>query len=214
VGAGKVAIIKSTILPCTTASIQKEYLNIFVFHSPEFLTEVTALHDAANPNRNIIGIPKRSKIYKEKARAVLAVLPKAPFELVTGALEAELIKYGGNCWFYFKVIFINMLYDVAKKKGIDWATVRDTMAADPRIGRTHLDPLHKSGRGAGGHCFIKDFAAFADLYREAVGDSLGRKVLESLRDKNVDLLLNSDKDFDLLHGVYGESFIKQFKSKK
>ncbi|MDO8482926.1 MAG: hypothetical protein Q7S86_03860 [bacterium] len=214
VGKGKIAIIKSTVIPGTTKSIQNENPNIFVFHSPEFLTEVTAFYDAANPNRNIIGIPKRSKIYEEKARAVLAVLPKAPFELVTGALEAELIKYGGNCWFYFKVIFINMLYDVAKKKGIDWATVRDTMAADPRIGRTHLDPLHKSGRGAGGHCFIKDFAAFADLYQKATEDPFGQRVLESLRDKNVDLLLNSGKDFDLLHGVYGELFLKQFKSKK
>ena len=214
VGKGKTAVIKSTVTPGTTESIQKENPNIFVFHSPEFLTEVTAFHDAANPKRNIIGIPKRSKIYEEKARVVLDVLPKAPFELITGAKEAELIKYGGNCWFYFKVIFINMLYDVASEKGIDWPTVRDAMAADPRIGRTHLDPIHKSGRGAGGHCFIKDFAAFTDLYRELVDDAFGHKVLESLRDKNVHLLVTSDKDLDLLHGVYGESFLKNFKNRQ
>ena len=214
VGKGKTAVIKSTVTPGTTESIQKENPNIFVFHSPEFLTEVTAFHDAANPKRNIIGIPKRSKIYEEKARVVLDVLPKAPFELITGAKEAELIKYGGNWWFYFKVIFINMLYDVASEKGIDWPTVRDAMAADPRIGRTHLDPIHKSGRGAGGHCFIKDFAAFTDLYRELVDDAFGHKVLESLRDKNVHLLVTSDKDLDLLHGVYGESFLKNFKNRQ
>lgn len=214
VGKGKTAIIKSTILPGTTASIQKENPDIYVFHSPEFLTEVTALHDAANPNRNIIGIPKRSKIFEEKASEVLAILPKAPFELIMGSEEAELIKYGGNCWFYFKVIFINMLFDLAKAKGIHWPTVRDTMAADPRIGRSHLDPVHKSGRGAGGHCFIKDFAAFADLYHSMIGDDAGLKVLESLRDKNTDLLLKSGKDLDLLAGVYGDSHLKEFKRKK
>lgn len=215
VGKGKTAIIKSTILPGTTASIQKENPGIYVFHSPEFLTEVTALHDAANPKRNIIGIPKRSKDFESKAREVMSVLPKAPFELITGAEEAELIKYGGNCWFYFKVIFINMLYDTAKTKGIDWAIVRDAMAADPRIGRSHLDPVHKSGRGAGGHCFIKDFAAFADLYASTMRrDKAGIKVLESLRDKNIDLLVKSGKDLDLLAGVYGASRLMGRKRKK
>ncbi|MBI2476418.1 MAG: hypothetical protein HYV67_04225 [Candidatus Taylorbacteria bacterium] len=214
VGIGKVAIIKSTILPGTTAAIQKENPNIFVFHSPEFLTEVTACHDAAHPNRNILGIPSLSKAAKAKAREVLAILPKAPFELVTGAEQAELIKYGGNCWFYFKVIFINMLYDTAKRKNIDWPTVRTALAADPRIGATHLEPVHKSGRGAGGHCFIKDFAAFSDLYRQTVDDAPGLKVLEGLRDKNIDLLLKSGKDLDLLAGVYGKRFLKKFKVKK
>ncbi len=209
VGKGKVAIIKSTILPGTTVSIQKENPDVYVFHSPEFLSEATASYDAQHPNRNIVGIPKRSKEYEAKARSVLAVLPKAPFELVTGAEEAELIKYGGNCWFYFKVIFINILFDLAKAKGIDWLTVRDAMAADPRIGATHLDPVHKSGRGAGGHCFIKDFAAFSDLYQKTMDDALGWKVLESLRDKNIDLLLKSHKDFDLLAGVYGEEFLRK-----
>lgn len=214
VGIGKTAIIKSTILPGTTASIQKENPDIFVFHSPEFLTEVNAAHDAAHPVRNIIGIPVRTKEAEGKARAVLNVLPKAPFELITGVPEAELVKYGGNCWFYFKVVFMNMLYDIAAKKGIDWPTVRDAMAADPRIGRTHLDPVHKRGRGAGGHCFIKDFAAFADLYKETVGDSFGLEVLKSLRDKNIDLLVGSNKDLDLLSGVYGDKFLQEFKKKK
>lgn len=209
VGKGKVAIIKSTILPGTTASIQKDNPGIFVFHSPEFLTEVNAAHDAAHPMRNIIGVHARSKVSEAKAKEVLAILPKAPFDLITGAEEAELIKYGGNCWFYFKVVFINMLYDIAAKKKIDWPTVRDAVAADPRIGRTHLDPIHKSGRGAGGHCFIKDFAAFANLYEETMSDDFGLKVLESLRDKNIDLLLKSNKDFDLLAGVYGEEFLRQ-----
>ncbi len=214
VSRGKIVVIKSTILPGTTDSIQKENPDIYVFHSPEFLTEVTALYDAAHPNRNILGADKMDKIFKAKAREVMAVLPKAPAEFTMGAKEAELIKYGGNCWFYFKVIFINMLYDVAKAKGVNWPTVRDAMAADPRIGRSHLDPIHKSGRGAGGHCFIKDFAAFSDLYRQTVADPLGLKVLEGLQDKNIDLLLASGKDLGLLAGVYGEAFIKRRKNNK
>lgn len=204
VGKGKIAIIKSTILPGTTESIQKENSDIYVMHSPEFLTEATVKFDAANPNRNIIGLPEMSELCKQKAKEVIKTLPNAPYELVCSAREAELIKYGGNCWFYFKVIFINLLYDLSQKTGCDYEVIRDGMAADHRIGRTHLDPIHKTGRGAGGHCFIKDFAAFKKIYRDEIGDELGLKVLESLENKNIDLLLKSEKDLDLLKGVFGD----------
>lgn len=214
VGKGKTAVIKSTILPGTTASIQKENPDVFVFHSPEFLREVTALTDAAHPERNIIGIPKRSPEFEKKAKEVLAVLPKAPFELITGAEEAELVKYAGNCFFYFKVIFANLFYDVAVTKKIDWPTVRSAVSADPRIGPSHMEPVHQGGRGAGGHCFIKDFAAFTDLYKTVIGDLHGNHVLESLRDKNIDLLMQAGKDENLISGVYGDSFWGRFKDSK
>lgn len=214
VGKGKVAVIKSTVLPGMTLSIQKENPGIYVFHSPEFLTEVTASKDAAEPLRNIIGVPLASDAHYKKAKELLAILPKAPFELITGAGEAELVKYAGNCFLYFKIIFANLFYDVAVSKKVDWSTVRSAVAADPRIGPSHLEPVHKSGRGAGGHCFIKDFAAFADVYAATVSDEHGLKVLKSLRDKNIHLLSNSGKDLDLLTGVYGKSFLKRFKKKK
>jgi UDP-glucose 6-dehydrogenase len=135
-------------------------------------------------------------------------LPFAAYQLICHSREAELTKYGGNCWFYFKVIFINLLYDLAGKLGIDYQVVKEAMAADPRIGSTHIDPIHKTGRGAGGHCFIKDFAVFSQMYKDLVGDELGQKVLASLKDKNIDLLVKSNKDLDLLKGVYGEEVVK------
>jgi len=228
VGRNKIAVIKSTIVPGTTESIQKENPEIYVFHSPEFLTEVTAAEDASRPFRNIIGIPKNTEEYQQKAKNVLDVLPKANFELVCKAKEAELIKYGGNNWFYFKVLYINLLYDLATKLDCDWEVIRNSMAADPRIGTSHmnpihksgssggeaartlpfyelhLDPVHKGGRGAGGHCFIKDFAAFSEMYKKEVDDKLGNIILDALKNKNIDLLAKSNKDLDLLEGVYGK----------
>ncbi len=204
VGVGKTTVIKSTILPGTTESIQKENPDIYIVHSPEFLTEVTAVYDAANPDRNIVGIPIDNDEYKKRAQDVIDILPKAKYEKVCGAKEAELIKYGGNCWFYFKVIYINMLYDLSLELGADWATIQEGMTADSRIGATHLNPIHKSGRGAGGNCFIKDFAAFADIYEGLVGDKKGIDLLKAFEEKNIDLLINSNKDIDLLRGVYGE----------
>jgi UDPglucose 6-dehydrogenase len=212
-GKGKTAVIKSTVLPGTTEKLQEKFPDIFVFHSPEFLAEATAAYDAAYPNRNIVGIPKWNPKYKNRAKAVLAVLPKAPYQAILPVREAELVKYAGNCLLFVKVVFGNLLYDVAKKVGVDWSKVKDAVAADPRIGKSHLEPVHQNGRGAGGHCFIKDFAAFAALYKEAVADGFGVNVLDSLRDKNVDLLLKSAKDLDLLEGVYGDLFLERFKDK-
>ena len=206
VGKGNIAVIKSTLRPGTTESIQKDYPDVFVLHSPEFLAEATATHDAAHPNRNIVGIPKDTDEYRAKAQEVLAVLPKAPYQCVCAAKDAELIKYGGNCFLYCKVVYANLLYDLAEKLGCDFQIVREAMSADPRIGPSHLNPLHQSGRGAGGHCFIKDFAAFERLYADVVGDELGIKALSGIEEKNIDLLTASGKDRALLEGVYGKGF--------
>jgi len=211
IGKGKIAVIKSTLLPGTTESIQQENSEIFIMHSPEFLQESSAAYDAANPNRNIVGFAVDNEEYKEKAKDVMNVLPYAPYQLICPAKEAELIKYGGNCFLFFKIIFANLFYDVADHMDIKWEYVRDAIAADPRIGRSHLDPVHQCGRGAGGHCFIKDFAAFIEIYKNKVGDEAGIKALEALVEKNIDLLVKSNKDLDLLRGVYGEEVEKFIK---
>ncbi|OGF28061.1 hypothetical protein A2331_03060 [Candidatus Falkowbacteria bacterium RIFOXYB2_FULL_34_18] len=228
-------VIKSTVLPGTTESIQRENPRFFVLHAPEFLSEATAAHDAANPIRNIIGIPLETDEYISRAQEVLDCLPKAPYEKICRAKEAEFIKYGGNNWFYFKVIFFNMLYDLTRAHDLEWDIIKEAMAADPRIGSTHMnpvhnsgqpgghvaqtlkfndlhmEPIHKSGRGAGGHCFIKDFAAFHEMYERDVANEYGLRVLEALRDKNIHLLVRSEKDLDLLMGVYGEDMINKYR---
>lgn len=219
VGKGKIAVIKSTVLPGTTESIQGENPDIYVLHSPEFLRERFALEDAAHPSRTIIGVPRRGGVHEKKAHEVLAVLPPASRTFITGAREAELVKYGANVFLYFKVLYANILYDVARKLGTDWTVVRDAVTADSRIGNSHMEPVHPSGhggaagRGAGGHCFIKDFAAFTEMYTAAVGDAAGRRVLDALRDKNVELLRESGKDIWLLAGVYGEESLRKHKKR-
>ena len=204
VGKGKTAVIKSTTLPGTTEKMQKLFRDIFVLHSPEFLVESTAAYDAAHPNRNIIGIPEMNAVYHEKAETVLGVLPDAPYAKIMAARDAEFVKYAGNCFLFTKVLFMNLLYDVVTATGSNWNDVREALVHDPRIGTSHTEPVHQNGRGAGGHCFIKDFEAFRDMYRTNVPDVYGNALLVALKDKNIELLANSKKDLDLLEGVYGD----------
>jgi len=203
VGEGKLVVIKSTLLPGLTEEIQNENPNLYIVHSPEFLREANAVFDAANPVRNIIGIPVDNDEYRKYAKLLLEVLPKASHNLVCHSREAELIKYGGNVYLYIKVVFMNMLYDLTASHNLNWDVIKKAMSADPRIGNSHMDPMHQSGRGAGGHCFIKDFAAFKEQYEKMVGDIHGLNVLNTLQNKNNKLLKDSNKDLDLLRGVFG-----------
>ncbi|MFA5841386.1 MAG: hypothetical protein WC835_00255 [Candidatus Paceibacterota bacterium] len=203
VGAGKIAVIKSTVLPGTTEKLQRAHSGVLVLNSPEFLSEATAAHDAAHPAQNIIGIPEDTAGHREAAELVLSILPETQSSLVCKSAESELFKYAHNMSGYVQIVLFNIIYDLAQKLGCDWEPIQKAIEADPLISNRYARPIHKSGRGAGGHCFIKDFEAFSSLYHSKIADPLGDKVMAALREKNIDLLKKSGKDLDLLKGVYG-----------
>ncbi len=208
---GAIVVIKSTLLPGTTASIQAEHPKKIVLHSPEFLTEKNAAHDAAHPTRNIIGIPVESKEYRDAAERVLALLPVAPYSLICSVATAEHIKYFGNSLLFLKIVFANMFYEVAAKNGADWEDIRTAVGMDPRIGPSHLD-LHLEGdapdvmrrRGAGRSCFIKDFGALSELYEKNFPDDKDAiMAFRGFEYKNNEFLREYDRYINLLEGVYG-----------
>ncbi len=211
---GSTAVIKSTLAPGTTEQLQDEFPDLYILHSPEFLREAMAAHDASHPDRNLIGTPKDTPEFREKAEAVLRILPEAPYKKILTSREAEIVKYAGNCFLMSKVLFMNVLYDLVNAMGASWETVRDAMIHDPRIGESHTQPVHASGhhenketktlRGAGGHCFIKDFEAFRRMFAEQVNNTEAQELLKAMVQFNISLLRSSGKDIDLLQQVYGE----------
>jgi UDPglucose 6-dehydrogenase len=207
---GATVVVKSTLAPGTTQKLQESFPELYILHSPEFLREASAAYDAAKPNRNIIGIPKDTQEYKRRAEEVLRILPEAPYNKIMSAKEAELVKYAGNCFLYTKVIYMNMLHDLVSSLEVSWEPVREALIHDPRIGESHTQPVHDSGRGAGGDCFIKDFEAFKQLYIEKVSDQQGADVLKAMIELNNKLLISSDKSIDLLKGVYGDEVLKKY----
>ncbi|MEX0909953.1 MAG: hypothetical protein WD605_00905 [Candidatus Paceibacterota bacterium] len=211
---GTTVVIKSTMVLGSTEKIQKDFNDRIIFHSPEFLTEAKAAYDAANPTRNIVGITENTSEQNQAAEELLSVLPSAPFRLICTAREAELIKYTANCFLFTKVIFANLMHDLAEANNASWDTIREGVAADPRIGGSHFRVIDtsghkgaKPGRGAGGHCFIKDFAALREMYVNSLPEDIaGLAVIQALEEKNKNLLKESQKDLDLMAGVYGEYF--------
>jgi UDP-glucose 6-dehydrogenase len=91
----------------------------------------------------------------------------------------------------------------AQKLGCDWGAIQAALDADPMVSNHYSRPVHKGGRGAGGPCFIKDIAACARHYGEAVGRLEGQAFLAAAQTYNAQLLMESKKDVDLLKAVYG-----------
>lgn len=202
---GAVAVIKSTILPGSTRKLQAEFPNLVVTHSPEFLREKHAEEDTKHPKRNIVGITNPT--HEEAGEAVLAVLPKSPSNRVLSAESAECIKYIGNNFLTTKLIFFNIMYDMVNAVGANWGEVVQSVTEDERIGNSHTNIIEDSGdgtvagRGAGGHCFVKDFAAMIEL---GVFNGSELAVLKAIEALNVELLTQSGKDLDILESVYGD----------
>ncbi len=214
---GAIIVIKSTLPPGMTASIQAQYPDRIILHSPEFLLETTAAKDASAPERNIVGMPLDDEAHRAAAALVTSVLPKAPHEVITSSINAELIKYGNNAYLFLKIVFSNMYFDLVEKFGGDWEIVSQTIGTDPRIGPAHMGLRLKEGihgkedppgvysrRGAGRSCFIKDWAQLSELYAVTFPDD--KNTIQALRGfeyKNAELLREYDRYVDLLEGVYG-----------
>ena len=190
----KIIVIKSTVSPGTTESLQKKYPRHKFLFNPENLTERNAWEDFVRPDVQIVGFTLKSK---EAAALVLSLLPKAPFMSPWGvgtykrieitATEAEIIKYARNVHFARKVNFANLLAALADKLGAYYEHVRLGMAADFSIGDSHLDVTHGGYRGFGGYCLPKDLdALIAHLERQGFSD--GAELLKTDRDFNKKLL--------------------------
>jgi len=177
----KIIVIKSTVIPGTTEKLQKQYPQHKFIFNPEFLTEVTADQDMRYPDRQIVGYTNESF---DIALEVMQLLPLAPFEKLMYCTEAEMVKYAGNTWFSTKVIFANQIYDLCEKLGLQYDNVRDAIAPDKRIGRSHLEVWHKDYRGYSGACLPKDTKALI-----AFGDKVGveMKLLKKVDELNNEL---------------------------
>lgn len=210
VGKGKIAVLKSTILPGTTAELQKKFPDIVLLYGPEFLSVVSHIHDAAHPFINVVGMSADDAKHYSAAEKVMKSLPKAPTSIICKSSEAEIFKYSHNASGYTQIILFNLMYDLGQKFGVNWDVVNRAIQADPLISNRYSNPIHKSGRGAGGGCFIKDIAALrAHIKKHLPHDKLAHKVFEAMETKNIHLLTSTEKDLDLLHGVYGKAHIEK-----
>jgi UDPglucose 6-dehydrogenase len=178
----KIVVIKSTVLPGTTAFYQQKFPQHKILFNPEFLTEATADKDVCEPNRQIVGYTSESK---DVAELVMQILPSAPFEKIVTAEEAEMVKYYNNCFYALKVAYVNQIYDLCQKLGINYDMVKECAKMEPMMGTNHFEVFHKGYRGYGGKCLPKDTRA---LIRLADDNGLNLSLLKKAEEYNNDLI--------------------------
>jgi UDPglucose 6-dehydrogenase len=161
-GGMKLVVIKSTVLPGTTDLLQSRYPRHRFMFNPEFLREASAFDDFVHPDRQIVGCTAASRADAER---VMRLLPRAPFQTICAAKEAEMAKYAANSFLAVKVSYANEMFDLCERLGVAYDQVREMVAADPRIGASHLDVFDGGYRGYGGKCLPKDSKSLLDLAR-------------------------------------------------
>ncbi|SFK94845.1 UDPglucose 6-dehydrogenase [Paenibacillus sp. 1_12] len=161
----KLIVIKSTVPVGTNEQVvqwitqaQTSAIPFDVISNPEFLREGSALQDALEPDRIIIGSENDQAtvliqtLYKKLSSPVVVTKPKT----------AELIKYAANAFLATKISYMNELARLCTKMGVNIADVAVGVGMDHRIGPHFL----RAGIGYGGSCFPKDIHALRFAARE------------------------------------------------
>jgi UDPglucose 6-dehydrogenase len=201
-----VVVVKSTVVPGTT---EKVVLPLLEKHSgkvagrdfgvgmnPEFLSEGTAVRDAREPDRIVLGG------IDERTWGALAALYQPWKDIptfLTGTSAAEMIKYASNALQATLISFSNEMANIAATvPGLDIVEVERGLHASHLIKGAPVLSFLKSGCGFGGSCFPKDLAALAAFgASQGVPTPITSGVLEVNRAQPVRLV-------DLLGDVAGK----------
>jgi UDPglucose 6-dehydrogenase len=151
----------------------KSNININVVSNPEFLREGSAIYDAFNGDRIVIGSndEKSAEIMEEINRPFGIPIFK------TDIKSAEMIKYASNAFLATKISFINEISNICEKLNANIEDVSIGMGMDQRIGMQFLN----AGIGYGGSCFPKDTKALVQIAENANHDF---QLLKSVIDVN------------------------------
>jgi UDPglucose 6-dehydrogenase len=130
-----------------------------VASNPEFLREGSAIADAFQPDRIVVGVESA------RARKLLEEIYRPFVErsgcefLAMNIASAELTKHASNSFLAMKISFANALSRICELAGADVKQVTHGMGLDRRIGPSFL----QAGVGYGGSCFPKDVDAFVHI---------------------------------------------------
>ncbi len=173
----KIIVIKSTVIPGTTAHLEKKHPKSHFAFNPEFLTEVNFLEDFLNAERTVIG-SNNDLVSRSTAVIYRQRFPKTTI-YQTDPTTAELVKYFANAFLSLKVTFANFFYDYCQKIGVKYEEVKKMAAKDPRIVDKHLEVTTQ--RGFGGKCFPKDLVSIIGEFKKSGVDA---SLLETMWEYN------------------------------
>lgn len=202
-GTDKILVIKSTVLPGVSQSLQDKYPKINLAMNPEFLTQKNANGDFLNPARTVIGV-RNKEMGMRIQKLYETILPKNHKYFITGQTEAEIIKYMSNLMLASKTLLANEFFALSEKVGADYSKVFKAVEADPRIG-SHLSvPGPDGDLGFGGACFPKDILGLLAFAKEK---NIDMSALNAIWEKN--LKIRKNRDWEHMDNAFGRGASKK-----
>jgi UDPglucose 6-dehydrogenase len=160
-------LVEKSTVPVNTSEQLKRTISKYlradvpfdVASNPEFLKEGTAIEDAFQPDRIVVGI--ESERAAQLLRAIYEPIVKKTncAYLEMNIASAELTKHASNSFLAMKISYINAVSRVCELAGANVEQVAQGMGLDKRIGPQFL----RAGVGYGGSCFPKDVDAFVQI---------------------------------------------------
>lgn len=153
--AGQLIVLRSTVYPGVTASLEKRlkdrHLAVDVAFCPERIAEGHALTELTDLPQIVSG---RDEAIRQRAAALFRYLTDDIVFLTPE--EAELAKLFTNTWRYIRFAIANQLFMIANDYGLDFERIRSAMRHNyPRA-------IDLPGAGfAAGPCLLKDTAQLA-----------------------------------------------------
>ena len=157
-----------------------------VASNPEFLREGSAIEDALNPDRVVVGVEsdKAKKMFEE-----LYGVFDCPL-VVTGINSAEIIKHASNSFLALKISYVNAVANVCELAGASIDDVVRGMGLDGRISNRFLN----AGVGYGGSCFPKDVQAFERIAHQLGYNFQLLNEVQVINKKQKELFVNKIKN--------------------
>lgn len=191
----QVIAVKSTVLPGVTEKIVKPLIekyskkNIGEFGlcmNPEFLREGSALNDALNPDRIVIG-----QIDEKSGKEFVKIYTRITTpKIFTNLQTAEMTKYAANALFATLISYANEIARISETIGKTdvtdvWKGVHLDRRLSPIYAKKRIRPgvlnFILSGCGYGGSCFPKDTKALINFAEE---QGIHSQLLKSVVDIN------------------------------
>jgi UDPglucose 6-dehydrogenase len=131
-------IIKSTLVPGTSNSLNIQFPTLNIVFCPEFLREATYKDDIYNAQFVLLGIPPKFDMVKyQKVLRVIRIFYKHNTQidiLMRSYEECEIFKYSLNCFFATKIWYFNKIYQVCESMDVDYQKLKELFKLDSRIG--------------------------------------------------------------------------------
>ena len=162
-----ILVIKSTVEPGTTETLQKTYPTLKFVHNPEFLTAKTAFYDFHHQTHVVLGMP----LFQKEEKNILVEFyekhyPKAEISICSSS-ESECVKLFCNCFYATKVQFFTELQQLCQGQNYDFDMIKNLM-----LKNNWIHPMHTTVPGPDGHisyggmCFPKDTNALLSFMKQ------------------------------------------------